>query len=101
MVASAGTVEVTSDDIRLTSLLGVFTIRWDEIRYVEIDRQRSSLVFRSGDKRLPIVGAPFSRGPHVSAMRRLIEGELRHRQIPIHTTQLAMWRLRRNVRVST
>jgi hypothetical protein len=97
MALGFGWVELRQEGVRRGCPLGVWEIRWEEVRTVRTDGL--TFVLHGPAKHLPLVPS-YWRRPQADEGMRLLGLELERRGIPLQRDRRASYRLPWNVRVS-
>ena len=92
-------MQVDSDSIRYYLPFRSYQIKWNEVRYVEVDNQVGSMVFVGENKQLAVNGPMAWIGNDKFEMGKLISEQIDRYHIEIRVTEKAMFRLSRNTRV--
>ena len=99
LILSSGSMHINSDSIKYYLPLRSYKIRWNEVQYIEIDRQGSNIVFCGENKRLAMLGPAFWCGKDRIDTFRLVAAQIDKYDIEVRQTEKAMFRLSRNTRV--
>ena len=99
IVFSSGSMHVDSDSIKYYLPLASYQIRWNEVRFIEIDAQGGNMVFVGENKRLAVNGPMSWSGKDKRQMRDLIMAQIEKYEIQVRLTSKAMFRLSKNTRV--
>jgi hypothetical protein len=100
LVLGSGSMTVNSEEIRYKLPLANYKIKWQEINYVEVDQQFSSLVFVGENKRLAVNGVTAWRRKNRQKMMEFLLEQMRHNSIEFKQTEWAMLRTSKNTKVS-
>jgi hypothetical protein len=99
LLSSWGITEVGSQQVCRYTVFGRWSIAWDEVRWIEIDRFESVVVLGGENRRLVIPGpaawSPFGKKETMAIL--LAQAELRC--IPVRRSMLAVFRFSRNTRM--
>jgi hypothetical protein len=99
IVLGAGSMKVNAKEICYGLPLASYKIEWREIKYVEADKQFSSLVFVGENKRLAVNGVTsWTRKKGQKMMEFLLE-QMRQNSIEFKQTEWAMIRTSKNTKV--
>ena len=99
IVLNSGSTQMDSQYIRYYLPSGRHQIRWDEVRYIEIDKQGGNMVFVGENKRLAMNGPVSWSGKDKLEMLKLIRIQIEKYGIQVRQTEKAMLRLSRNTKV--
>lgn len=100
ILLNAGSMQMDSEGIRYYLPLRSYQIRWDEVRYIEIDRQGGNMVFIGDNKTLATNGPVSWAGKDKMEVHRLISAQIKTYGIEVRQTEKAMFRLSKNTRMS-
>ena len=99
LILTTGSMQVDSDSITYHLPLRSYQIKWNEVRYIEIDRQGHSLIFVGDDKTLATQGHKLWTGKDKMDMPDLIATQVGKYGIEIRLTEKAAFRFSRNTKV--
>ena len=99
-ILGSGAMHVDSDSIKYHLPLRGYQIKWNEVRYIEMDRQGGNIVFAGENKRLAMIGPAFWSGKDKSDVHKLIGQQLATYNIDVRLTEKAMIRLSKNTRIN-
>lgn len=100
IILSSGSMQMDPDSIKYYLPWRSYQIKWNEVRYIEIDSQGSSMVFVGENKRLAVNGPIAWSGKDKIDMRKLIGKQMEKYDIKMRQTEKAMWRSSRNTKVA-
>ena len=101
ILLGSGSMQVDSDSIRYYLPLRRYQIKWNEVQYIEIDRQGSSMVFFGENKKLAVIGPMYWSGINRFDVGRLIAAQIDRYGIEVRTTEKAIFRLSKNTKVTS
>lgn len=102
IVLASGHMEVDSKSIRFYSHFGKYKINWDEIKYIEIDKQLGNIVFFGDEKVLQTIGLQGWTGKKEKLeMADFLFEQIENRKIEIRQTEKAMFRLSKNTKIKS
>lgn len=98
-----GITEFNADGVRRRTLLGTKVIRWDDVRWMEMDPLETTLVLggydRKGKARQLVVSGPVLwLGAGKDDVLNLLLAQSQHRQIEMRRTPSAMFKFSKNVK---
>lgn len=76
VILSSGSMHINSDSIKYYLPLRSYKIKWNEVQYIEIDRQGSNIVFGGENKRLAMIGPAYWSGKDRIDTHRLIKAQI-------------------------
>lgn len=97
MLLTWGITEFSLDQIRRHTLLGGWSMTWDQVRWIEIDPLDSVLVLVSDDLQMVIPGPGVWRGKRREALELLL-AQIERRGIPMRRTPLAALKFSHRIR---
>ena len=100
LVLNSGAMQIDSDSIKYYLPFRRFQIKWNEVRYIEIDRQGGSMVFVGENKRLATNGPKLWTGKDTNDAGKLISAQIDRHGIELRQTEMAMFRLSRNTKLT-
>ena len=98
VILSSGSLQMDSQYIRYYLPFRSYQIRWNEVQYIEMDKQASSMVFVGENKQLPVHGPAVWSGKDKREMALLISAQIDTYGIEIRQTEKAMFRLSKNTK---
>jgi hypothetical protein len=101
ILLNSGSMHVDYDSITSYLPFRSYQIKWNEVRYIEIDRQGGSMVFVGEDKKLAVNGPALWAGKDKRDAANLIAAQMDRYGIEFRLTEKAMLRLSRNTKVRT
>ena len=100
IILVSGRMETDSKSIRFYSHLGKYEMNWNEVEYVEIDRQMGNIVFFGKNKVLQTIGPMGWTGKKERLeMATFLFGQIKNFEIDVRQTEKAMYRLSKNTKV--
>ena len=99
LILNSGSMQVDSDSIRYYLPFRRYQIRWNEVQYIEIDKQGGSMVFVGENKQLAVNGPIAWSGKDKFEISRLIGKQINRYNIEIRGTEKASFRLSRNTKI--
>lgn len=99
IILNSGSTQMDSQSIKYYLPLGKYQIKWDEVQYIEIDKQGGNMVAVGKNKRLAMNGPTSWSGKDKMEMRKLIGAQIEKYGIQVRQTEKAMFRSSRNTRV--
>lgn len=100
ILLNAGYMQTDSEWIRYYLPLRSYQIRWDEVRYIEIDSQGGNMVFVGENKTLATNGPVAWSGKDKKEMYQFIGAQIKTYGIDVRQTEKAMFRLSKNTRMA-
>ena len=99
VVLNWGVTEFDNDGITRRTVMGVWSIRWDELRWMEMDMMGTTLVFIGEDRQMVIYGPSLWIGPDRRNVLSLLHAQAEHRKVELRRSLWAFFRWSRNTRV--
>ena len=100
VIWATGHMEADSISIRFYSHFGKYEINWDEVEYIEMDKQAGNIVFFGKNKVLQTIGPTGWTGKKEKLeMINFLFGQIENRKIEVRQTEKAMYRLSKNTKV--
>ncbi|MBT8491408.1 MAG: hypothetical protein KJN62_10215 [Deltaproteobacteria bacterium] len=94
----SGKIEISSKKIVLDIPIGYYEIAWDEIKSIETDIQRTSLIFIGKNKRLVLAGPGWWGGQDKKMIISFLNSEIARRSINIKLSQKTLIKSSKNSR---
>jgi len=98
VILSSGSMQMDSQSIRYYLPLRSYQMIWNEVQYIEIDKQAGSMVFVGENKRLAVNGPATWSGKDKMEMAQLISAQIDRYGIEVRQTEKAMFRLSKNTK---
>lgn len=98
IVLGSGSMQMNSDSVYYSLPLRSYQIKWNEVKYMEIDRQGGNMVLAGENKRLAMVGPYLWSGKNRVRTLRFIGEQIEKHGIEVRTTEKAMFRLSKNTK---
>jgi hypothetical protein len=98
LVLNSGSMQVDSDSIKYYLPFRRFQIKWNEVKYIEIDSQAGNMVFVGENKRLATNGPKLWTGKDKNDAGKLMSAQIDRYGIELRQTEMAMFRLSRNTK---
>lgn len=100
IIWTTGRMEADSNSIRFCSHFGKYEMKWEEVDYIEIDKQMGNVVFFGKNQVLQTIGpAGWDSKKEKLEMINFLFGELKNRAIEIRQTEKAMFRSSKNTKL--
>jgi|GEM_PF-1311235 len=99
LILNSGSMQVDSDSIRYYLPFRSYQIKWNEVRYIEVDSQVGSMVFVGENKQLAVNGPMAWTGKDKFEIGSFISAQQDKYNIEVRVTEKAPFRLSRNTRV--
>ncbi len=100
IILASGSMQMTSDFITYHLPLRSYQIKWNEVRYIEIDAGGGNMVFVGDDKRLAVLGPAFWSGKDKIYLNEFMGKQLDKYDIEVRVTAKAMFRLSKNTKLN-
>ena len=100
LILSSGSMQMTSDYITYHLPLRSYQMKWNEVRYIEIDAGGGNMVFMGDDKRLAVIGPAFWSGKDKIYLSEFMGKQLDKYELEVRVTAKAMFRLSKNTKLS-
>ena len=100
LLLNSGSMQVNSDSIKYYLPFRSFQIKWNEVKYIEIDRQAGSMVFVGENKRLSTNGPKLWTGKDKNDAGKLFSSQIDRHGIELRQTEMAMFRLSKNTKLT-
>ncbi len=100
LLVNWGITEISSECVYRFTMIGRWSISWDEVRAIEIDLFDSVIVLVGNDRRLAVPGPGVWNGYGRKEAMALLLAQAERRQIPLRRSMLALFKGSRNTRIS-
>ena len=100
LVLNSGSMQIDSNSIKYFLPFRSFQIKWNEVKYIEIDSQGGSMVFVGENKRLATNGPKIWTGKDKNDAGKLMSAQIDRHGIELRQTEMAMFRLSRNTKLT-
>ncbi len=95
-----GSLEMNTEFIRVTTILGRWQINWDEVETLEIfPKKGCDMVLHGNNKRLAIPGTMLWAKQDEKQMIEFFDAQIKSRKIEIKRTQRAAFQMSKNTKV--
>ena len=101
LILGSGSMHLDADFITYHLPLRSYQIKWNEVRYIEIDAGGGNMVFAGDGKRLAVVGPAFWSGKDKIYLHKYMNEQMDKYGIDVRVTAKAMFRLSKNTRLIT
>jgi hypothetical protein len=95
----SGSVELDAAALTRRTLWGQYAMRWEDVRWVEQDREGYSLVFHGGGKQLSLTGPAMWWGKDKARLLEVLNAQIQQRGLEVCHSWRAAFRVSRNVRM--
>src|SRR5262249_38841329 len=99
LILASGSTYMNKDSITYITSIGVYRLRWDEVREVEIDPFHGNLVFIGQNKVLSMLGPSCWSGKDREQMWRLLLAQIETRDIEIKEIMKVIWPSNKNTKI--
>lgn len=94
-----GITEINPDGIRRRTLFGAWEMRWEDMRWLELDVTGTTLVFGGEDSQIVISGPVLWAGPDRADMLAMIHAQSEARRLPLRKSLWAVLKFSKNTRI--
>ena len=101
LILGSGSMQINSDSITYHLPLRSYQIKWNEVRYIEMDRGGGNMVFVGENKRLAVLGPALWSGKDKVDLQKFLMEQLERYDIDVRITAKAMIRLSKNTKLTT